>query len=116
MRLLALLLFAGCLAQARASLDPPASGGGTLSCREIAEQCDSQCTNPMCVRACGNQGTPEAAQLHNTVVDCAQANGCMDQACLEAQCNAEYLACRGPDPEGGEPALDEPPPLAPVVQ
>lgn len=115
MRLLVLFLFTACIAQARASLDPPASGGGTLSCREIAEQCDSQCTNPMCVRACGNQGTPEAAQLHNAVVDCAQANGCTDQACLETQCGAEFEACRGPDPVS-EPPAEEPPPLAPVVQ
>ena len=117
MRLLALLLFAGCIAQARASLDPPATGGGTLTCRQIAEQCDSQCTNPMCVRACGNQGTPEAATLHNAVVDCAQAHSCMDEECITTNCNAEYVACRGPEPEGEpEPTAEEPPPLAPVVQ
>ena len=107
----------GCLAQARASLDPPASGGGTLSCRQIVEQCDAQCTNPMCVRACGNQGTNDAAMQHNAVVDCAQRNNCMDQACIEAACGAEAAMCRGPEPEGGEPQpnTEPPPPLPPVV-
>lgn len=112
MRYVALFLFAGCIAQARASLDPPATGGGTLSCREIAEQCDAQCTNPMCVRACGNQGTPDAATLHNAVVDCAQRNNCLDEDCIHASCESEYQACRGPEPE--EQAA--PPPLEPTVQ
>lgn len=118
MRLLLALAVTGCIAQARASLDPPATGGGTLSCRQIAEQCDAQCTNPMCVRACGNQGTAEAAAQHNAVVDCAQANSCTDQECLETKCASEYQTCRGPEPEGGEavPNPSEPPPLEPVVQ
>jgi hypothetical protein len=116
MRLVLFVLLAGCIAQARATIDPPASGGGTLTCRQIAEQCDRQCTNPMCIRACGNQGTPEAAQLHNAVVDCGQRNNCMDQECLETQCGAEFEACKGPDPIGEEPPPDEAPPLAPVVQ
>jgi len=116
MRFALFALLAGCIAQARASLDPPATGGGTLSCRQIAEQCDAQCTNPMCVRGCGNQGTPDAAALHNAVVDCAQRNSCTDQECLETQCGAEYQACRGPDPEIGDPSpAEELPPLAPVV-
>lgn len=117
MRLLVLsLLVAGCIAQARATIDPPATGGGTLTCRQIAEQCDSQCTNPMCVRACGNQGTPEAAALHNAVVDCAQRNNCMDGDCIQASCGPEYEACKGPDPEGEpQPSNEEPPPLPPVV-
>lgn len=114
---MALLVFAGCIAQARASLDPPAAGGGTLTCREIAEQCDAQCTNPMCIRACGNQGTPDAAALHNAVVDCAQRNNCLDEECIHAQCETELQACRGPEPAGDQPApaAEEPPPLAPVV-
>lgn len=110
------LLATGCIAQARAALDPPASGGGTLTCRQIVEQCDAQCTNPLCVRACGNQGTVEAAAQHDAVVDCAQRNNCVDQECIETQCGAEATTCRGPEPEGGEPAAGEPPPLAPVVQ
>jgi hypothetical protein len=111
-----LALLAGCIAQARAALDPPASGGGTLTCRQIVEQCDVNCTDPMCVRACGNQGTPDAAALHNAVVDCAQRNNCMDMPCIEANCAGEAGACRGP--ESGTsvaPPPDEPAPLPPVV-
>lgn len=116
LRLVLLMSLVGCIAQARASLDPPASGGGTLSCRQIAEQCDSQCTNPMCVRACGNQGTPDAAALHNAVVDCGMRNNCTDQTCMETQCGAEFTACRGPEPEGeAAPNTEPPPPLPPVV-
>lgn len=115
MRPLLLLFLAGCIAQARASLDPPAAGGGTLSCREIAEQCDAQCTNPMCVRACGNQGTADAATLHNAVVDCAQRNNCLDEDCLHASCESEYQACRGPESTPAE-EQSAPPPLEPTVQ
>ncbi|MBA2541074.1 MAG: hypothetical protein H0V17_15650 [Deltaproteobacteria bacterium] len=117
MRLVLSVLLAGCIAQARTAIDPPASGGGTLTCRQIVEQCDTQCSNPMCVRACGNQGTVDGAALHNAVVDCAQRNSCVDQECIEAQCNAEAQACRGPEPEGEPvPNNEPPPPLAPVVQ
>ncbi len=116
MRLLLSMSLVGCIAQARASLDPPASGGGTLSCRQIVEQCDAQCTDPMCVRACGNQGTNEAAMQHNAVVDCAQRNSCMDQTCIETACGAEAATCRGPEPEGEpQPNNEPPPPLPPVV-
>ncbi len=117
MRLVLYVLLAGCIAQARTAIDPPASGGGTLSCWQVVEQCDTQCSNPMCVRACGNQGTVDGAALHNAVVDCAQRNSCVDQECIEAQCNAEAQACRGPEPEGEPvPNNEPPPPLAPVVQ
>jgi hypothetical protein len=108
--LLGLLLFAGCIVQAQNAISPPATGGGTLTCRQIAEQCDVNCTDPMCLRACGNQGTPDAAALHNAVIDCGMRNSCMDQTCLETQCGAEFNACKGPDPA---PANTEPaPPVA----
>ena len=114
MRWLLLGLLAGCLAQAQAVVDPPASGGGTLTCRQIVEQCDAQCTNPMCVRACGNQGTAQAAAEHNAVVDCAQRNGCTDEACIRSQCAAEANTCQGPEPV--EQPAEQPAPLEPVVQ
>lgn len=105
-KLLLVLLFAGCIVQAQNAINPPATGGGTLTCRQIAEQCDSQCEGridlPICVRQCGNQGTPDAAAIHNTLVDCAQRNNCMDQACLETQCGSEVQACMGPDPAPAE--------------
>jgi hypothetical protein len=110
--LLLVLLFAGCIVQAQNAINPPATGGGTLTCRQIAEQCDSQCEGridlPICVRNCGNQGTPDAAAIHNTLVDCAQRNNCFDQACLEGRCGGEIQACMGPD-QAQQPA-DQPAP------
>jgi hypothetical protein len=105
--LLAVFL-AGCIAQATAAINPPAAGGGSLSCRQIVEQCDAQCSDPLCVRRCGEQGTPEAAQQHNAVVDCAQRNGCVDEPCIRAACGPEASVCQGPEPV--EPAPEAAPP------
>lgn len=104
-----------CIQQAQSAaqqaISPPSSGGGTLTCREIVEQCDAQCGDPLCVKRCGEQGTPEAAQLHDAVVDCAQRNGCTDEACIRASCGAEADACQGPEPAPSEPpAAEEPAP------
>jgi hypothetical protein len=104
-RIAIVLLATGCLAQLQSKIDPPASGGGTLTCREIAEQCDSQCSDPMCVRRCGDLGTADAARLHDAVVDCAQRNGCTDEACIQTSCGADADACRGPDPEYPPPGM-----------
>lgn len=98
LRVLLCALLVGCLAQAQAAIDPPATGGGTLSCGEIVAQCDAQCGDPLCVRRCGDQGTPEASRLHDAVVDCAQRNGCTDEACIRASCGPEADACQGPPP------------------
>lgn len=98
------IALAGCIMRAQQAISPPAAGGGTLSCREIVEQCDSQCNDPLCVRRCGDQGTPEAAQLHNAVVDCAQSNGCMDEACIRSSCGPQADACQGPP--AAEPAAN----------
>lgn len=80
------------------TMSPPASGGGTLTCRQIVEQCDAQCRDPLCVQRCGDHGTPEAARQHDAVVECAQRNGCLDEACLRASCAAEADTCQGPEP------------------
>jgi hypothetical protein len=113
--LLLSILLGGCLAQAKAAVDPPATGGGTLTCRQIVEQCDSQCTNPMCLRACGNQGTAQAAAEHNALVDCGQRNNCTDEPCIRSACATEANTCQGPEPVE-QPAEDPPAPLEPVVQ
>lgn len=118
MKLLLLLLVAGCIVQAQNAISPPPpSGNGTLTCRQIVEQCDAQCTTPMCVRACSDQGNPDGARLHVAVVDCAQSHGCFDEPCIREQCAAEANACQGPDPVEGTPAptTEEPPPLPPAV-
>lgn len=109
---LAFVLGLGCVQRVRdAALPAPPSGTGTLTCRQIVETCDRECTDPMCVRSCGEQGTAEAAALHNAVVDCAQTNGCMDEPCIRERCGAEADACQGPEPIG-EP-MPEPAPPAP---
>jgi hypothetical protein len=92
-----ILVGAGCIAQVQNAVNPPASGGGTLTCRQIVEQCDSQCGDPLCVKRCGDQGTPDAAQLHDAVVECAQRNACTDEPCIRTNCGPEANACQGPD-------------------
>jgi hypothetical protein len=119
MRILLALTLVGCIVQTGINQPvQPVAGGGTLSCRQIAEQCDTQCTNPLtlpnCVRACSSQGTPDAANVHNAVVDCAQRNNCIDQACVETRCAGEIGACQGPEQNNVQP--EEPPPLAPAVE
>lgn len=114
--LLLVLVFAGCIINAQSAMGPAPSGNGTLTCRQIAEQCDANCTNPMCLRACGSQGNVDAATQHNAVVDCGQRNGCFDEACMRSACGAEMDACQGPADPNAQPTAEEPPPLAPVVQ
>jgi len=102
------LFLVGCVQRVQEAVEPtPPSGGGTLTCRQIVEQCDAQCSDPMCVRRCGDQGTPEAATQHNAVVDCAQRNGCLDEPCIREQCAVEAETCQGPEPVG-EPIQSEP--------
>jgi hypothetical protein len=100
-RTLAFCFLAGCIAQVQTAINPTPSGGGTLTCRQVAEQCDSQCRDPLCLRRCGEQGTPEAAQQHAAVVDCGQRNSCMDEGCMRSSCAVEMATCEGapPDPE-----------------
>jgi hypothetical protein len=102
------LLATGCIAQMQSAINPTPSGGGTLTCRQIVEQCDASCQDPLCVRRCGDQGTPEAAQQHTALVDCAQRSGCTDLDCIRASCPAEAETCEGPPPApDGEPAPGE---------
>lgn len=102
LRATALLCLAGCISQMTASatraVSPPASGGGTLTCRQIVEQCDAQCGDPLCVQRCGDQGTPDAAREHDAVIACAQRNGCTDEPCIRANCSGEAAACQGSEP------------------
>lgn len=98
MRFLILVLAAGCINQAMNAISPPAVGGGTSTCREIVETCDSQCHDPLCLRDCSGHGTVESAQQHTALVDCAQANGCLDEACIRAGCPEQSTTCEGPPP------------------
>ena len=94
---LLIALLGGCLSKAKEAVSgPEPEGGGTLSCKEIVEQCDSQCSDPLCVHRCTPQGTEEARGQHQALIDCGQSNGCSDQDCMEQNCSAEVQACMGP--------------------
>ena len=92
----------GCISKAKEAIAPAPEGVGTMSCREVVEQCDSQCTDPLCVNRCTGEGTQEAQGQHAALLDCGQRNGCTDQACMEQSCPNEIATCMGP--ETGAPA------------
>jgi len=96
LRAFGVVFLTGCLAQATAAISPTPSGTGTLTCGQIVETCDSQCGDPLCVRRCGDQGTPDAAQQHAALVECAQGNRCTDEACIRSNCATEADTCGGP--------------------
>lgn len=103
----------GCINKAKEAVTgPEPEGGGTLSCKEIVEQCDSQCSDPLCLHRCTPQGTEEARAQHDALLDCGQRNGCSDQDCMEQSCGAEIQACMGPAEAAPETAPEpsaEPP-------
>ena len=113
---LVLALFSGCVSKAKEAIaGPEPEGGGTLSCREIVEQCDSQCSDPLCVHRCTPQGTEDARAQHTALIDCGQRNGCTAQDCMEQNCSAEIAACMGPEPAEPPPAdADGAPPVEPT--
>ena len=90
---LALALLGGCISQAKQVIAPEPEGGGTLMCREIVEQCDATCTDPLCLHQCTSQGTEEAQGYHAALLDCGQRSSCTDQACMEASCPTEISTC-----------------------
>ena len=97
--LVVLALF-GCMKQAQQVMGPDPDQVGTLSCGEIVENCDAQCTDPICVNKCTGEGTREAQPAHSALMDCAQRNGCMDRDCMEAKCPQEIQTCMGTPAEG----------------
>jgi hypothetical protein len=111
-RTLILVGLFGCINQAARAVNPPPEGGGTLTCREIVETCDSGCSTPFCLHGCTNQGTTEAAPQHQALLDCGQSAGCTDQACMETNCPTQIETCMGPMEPAGEPEPpgDDPPP------
>jgi hypothetical protein len=88
----------GCVSKAKEAIAPAPEGVGTMTCREVVEQCDSQCGDPLCVNRCTGEGTQEAQGQHAALLDCGQRNGCTDQACMEQSCPTEIAACMGPTP------------------
>jgi hypothetical protein len=99
---------ASCISQAKQAVAPEPQGTGTLACREIVEQCDSQCGDPFCIQQCSGQGTADGAAQHQALVDCGQRNGCTDQDCMQTNCPGEIQTCMGeatspPPPDGNAP-------------
>jgi hypothetical protein len=115
-RILILAIFAtGCIAQAINAISVPTRGDGTSTCRQIVENCDSQCHDPMCLRNCSSSGTAEAAQQHAALLDCAQANACTDEDCVRTGCPSQSQTCEGPaSAPPPEPPASAPPPEPPA--
>ena len=88
----------GCINQVANAVNPPPQGGGTMTCAQIVESCDSQCTQPLCLHGCTNNGTTEAQQQHYALLSCGEKNSCTDEACIRASCPTEVDACQGPAP------------------
>lgn len=105
-----LVPLASCVNQAKQAVAPEPDGTGTLACREIVEQCDSQCGDPFCIQRCSGQGNPDGAAQHQALVDCGQRNSCTDQDCMQANCPGEIQTCMGETapPEGGSPDPNAP--------
>jgi hypothetical protein len=98
-RLALLLLVSGCIDRAKEALaGPEPEGGGTLTCKQIVETCDSTCSDPLCLHRCSPQGLPEARAQHDALLDCGERSGCTDEACMRASCPTELSACVGPEP------------------
>jgi hypothetical protein len=104
------IALAGCISKAKEAIAPAPEGVGTMSCREVVEQCDSQCGDPLCVNRCTGEGTQEAQGQHAALLDCGQRSGCTDQACMEQSCPTEIAACMGPSTgtpaDGATPAAE----------
>jgi hypothetical protein len=115
-RILIAVGLVGCINQAAKVVNPPPEGGGTQTCAEIVEQCDAQCTNPLCLHGCTNGGTLEAQQQHDALLSCGERNGCTDEACMRESCTAEVDVCQASAvPAAGEAGDGGEPPLAPVI-
>ena len=96
-------LVCGCVNKAKEVIQgPEPEGGGTLTCKQIVEDCDSQCSDPLCLHRCSPQGLPEARAQHEALLDCGERASCTDEACMRANCPNELTACVGPEeaPEG----------------
>jgi hypothetical protein len=110
---IATVLVAGCISQAKQVIAPEPTGEGALSCREIVEQCDTQCSDPLCLHGCSNQGHADGAAQHGALLDCGQRNSCTDQECMQTNCPTEIQACMGEPLPDEAPATDAPDPAAP---
>ena len=106
---LVLVLVAGCVKQMQQVVAPEPEGGGTLTCAEIVQQCDVNCSDPLCLHRCTSQGDQQGQDKHAALLDCGQRNGCTDEACMRASCPDEIESCVGPAPAPAETPEPMPP-------
>ncbi len=114
--LLMLLVVAGCVSKAKEAITgPEPEGGGTLSCKEILENCDASCSDPLCLHRCSPQGLPDARAQHDALLECGERASCTDEECMRTNCPNELAACVGPEaaPPATEPASSGPPGATP---
>ena len=98
-RILVIVVAAGCVSRAKeAIVGSGPEGGGTLTCKEIVEQCDANCSDPLCLHRCSPQGTPEARAQHDALLSCGERAGCTDEECMRTSCPNELATCVGPEP------------------
>jgi hypothetical protein len=94
----------GCISKAKEAISgPEPEGGGTLTCKQLVEDCDSQCSDPLCIHRCSPQGLPEARQQHDALVECGERASCTDEECMRTNCPNELAACIGPEETQGAP-------------
>jgi hypothetical protein len=105
---IAVLLLVGCMKQAQQVMGPDPDAVGASSCRAIVEDCDSGCSDPICINKCTEQGTPDAQAQHIALVDCAQRNSCMDRNCMETNCPQEIQTCMGQPSEQPSSEVSDP--------
>ncbi len=107
-------LVAGCVSKAKEVLQgPEPEGGGTLTCKQILEDCDANCSDPLCLHRCSPQGLPDARAQHEALLECGERASCTDEACVRTNCPNELAACVGPEeaaPASSPPGATPPSP------
>ena len=103
-KLIIALALTGCISKAKEAIaGPEPEGGGTLTCKQLVEDCDSQCSDPLCLHRCSPQGLPDARKQHDALLECGERASCTDEACMRASCPNELTACVGPEEQSGPP-------------
>jgi hypothetical protein len=106
---LIVMLAAGCVSKAKEVIQgPEPEGGGPMTCKQLVEDCDSQCSDPLCIHRYSPQGTPEARAQHDALIECGERASCTDEACMRTNCPTELTACVGPEEQA--PAQPSGPP------
>jgi hypothetical protein len=98
-------LFAAC----QSGTTPPPPPPTQLTCVGVFKCWDGCGDDKACGDACVDSASPKARADVKALVDCADANMCKDDACVEQKCAPQVTAC-----EGG--TTPPPPPPPPTMQ